>query len=85
MVGVCYTPPKQDEEADAIFYKEMGEVSQSPAHFLLHDFDLLENCCKYNTAVRKQSKRFLECVEDNFQAQLVRDPAREGTPLGLFL
>lgn len=84
MVGVCYIPPKQDKEADAIFYKEMGEVSQSPALVLVHDFDLLDNCWKYNTAVRKQSKRLLECVEDNFQTQLVRDPAREGTPLGLF-
>ncbi|KAK4810732.1 hypothetical protein QYF61_007706 [Mycteria americana] len=29
MVGVCYRPPNQDEEADEIFYKQLGEVSQS--------------------------------------------------------
>ena len=27
MVGVCYRPPNQDEEADKIFYKQLGEVS----------------------------------------------------------
>ncbi|GAB0189218.1 hypothetical protein GRJ2_001387100 [Grus japonensis] len=27
MVGVCYRPPNQDEEADEILYKQLGEVS----------------------------------------------------------
>lgn len=36
------------------------------------------------TTERKQSKRFLECVEDNFLTQLVSEPAKEGTLLGLF-
>jgi len=40
-------------------------------------------CCKYNTVDRKQSRRFLECVEDNFLTQLVSKPTREGTLLDL--
>lgn len=43
-VGVCYRAPKQDEEADAIFYKQTGEVSQSLALVLAHD--LPDNCWK---------------------------------------
>ncbi|KAK4829461.1 hypothetical protein QYF61_004679 [Mycteria americana] len=35
------------------------------------------------TAERKQSRRFLECVEDNFLTQLVSEPTREGTLLDL--
>ncbi len=31
-------------------------------------------CWKYNTAQRKQSRRFLECMEDSFLTQLVREP-----------
>jgi len=31
---------------------------------------------KYNTAERKQSRRFLECVEDNFLTQLLRECTR---------
>ena len=38
---------------------------------------------KYNTAQRKQSERFLECVEDSFLTQLVQEPTRGGALLGL--
>ena len=38
-------------------------------------------CWKYNTAQRKQSRRFLECVEDSFLTQLVREPTRRGASL----
>ncbi|GAB0181724.1 hypothetical protein GRJ2_000637700 [Grus japonensis] len=70
MVGVCYRPSNQDEEADKIFYKQLGEVSQSLAFLLMEDFNLPDVCWKYNIAERKQSRRFLECVEDNFLTQL---------------
>lgn len=40
-------------------------------------------CWKYNTTERKWSRRFLECMEDKFLMQLVREPNREGTPLDL--
>ncbi|GAB0208489.1 hypothetical protein GRJ2_003314600 [Grus japonensis] len=35
-------------------------------------------CWKYNTAEKKQSRRFLECVEDNFLTQLVTHSVDEG-------
>ncbi|KAK4828095.1 hypothetical protein QYF61_023457 [Mycteria americana] len=70
MVRVCYRPPNQNEETDKIFYKQVGEVSQSLALVLVGDFKLPDVCWKYNTAERKQSRRFLECVEDNFLTQL---------------
>jgi len=47
------------------------------------DFNLLDICWKYSTAERKQSRRFLECVEDNFRMQLVSEPARGGASLDL--
>ncbi|KAK4832789.1 hypothetical protein QYF61_025657 [Mycteria americana] len=40
-------------------------------------------CWKYNTAERKQFRRLLECVGDNFLTQLVSEPTREGAPLDL--
>ena len=81
--GVCYRPPNQDEKADEILYKQLGEVLQSLALVLMGDFSLPDVCWKYNTAERKQSRRFLECAEDNFLTQLVSEPAREGVPLDL--
>jgi len=47
------------------------------------DFNLPDICWKYNTAERKQSRRFLECVEDNFLMQLVSEPTRRGASLDL--
>ncbi|KAK4824398.1 hypothetical protein QYF61_014058 [Mycteria americana] len=85
VVGICYRPPSQDEEADEIFHKQLGEVSRSLALVLVGDFNLPDVCWKYNTAERKQSRRFLERVEDNFLTQLVREPTREGAPLDLLL
>ncbi|KAM9628635.1 uncharacterized protein ACIBXB_017819 [Morphnus guianensis] len=83
MVGVCYRPPNQDEEADEIFYKQLGKVSQSLALVLVGDFNLTVVCWKYSIAERKQSTRFLECVEDNVPTQLVSEPTRDGAPLDL--
>ncbi|GAB0208671.1 hypothetical protein GRJ2_003332800 [Grus japonensis] len=59
MVGVCYRPPNQDEQADKIFYKQLGEVSQSLALVLVGDFNLPDVCWKYKTVERKQSRSFL--------------------------
>jgi len=47
------------------------------------DFNFPDICWKYNTTQRKQSKRFLECMEDSFLTQLVREPTRGGALLDL--
>jgi len=78
MVGVCYRPPNQDEEAGEIFCFQLGEVSRLLTHDLMEDFNLTAVCWKYNTVDRKQARRFLACVGDNVLIQLVRVPTREG-------
>ncbi|KAK4820693.1 hypothetical protein QYF61_003613 [Mycteria americana] len=83
VVRVCYRPPNQEEETDELFYKQLGEASRSLALVLVGDFNLPDVCWKYNTAERKQSRRFLECVADIFLTQLVSEPTREGAPLDL--
>jgi len=83
LLGVCYRPPNQDEEVDEVFYKRLAEVSQSLALVLMGDLNLLDICWKYNTAERKQSRRFLEHVEDNFLTQLVSEPTKGGVLLDL--
>lgn len=54
-MGVCYRPPKHDEELADIFYKLLGEVSRSLALVLVGDFNSADVCWKYSTAERKQS------------------------------
>ena len=75
-VGVCYRPPNQDEEVDKILCRQLGEVSRSLPLIPGGDFNFPDSCWIYNTADREQSRRFLECVGDNFLTQLVREPTR---------
>ncbi|XP_052629063.1 uncharacterized protein LOC128134875 [Harpia harpyja] len=83
VLGVCYRPPNAGEETDESFYKRLAVVSQSRALVLVEDFNFPDICWKYNTAESKQSRRFLECVEDNFLTQLVGEPTRGGALLDL--
>ncbi|PKU29972.1 hypothetical protein llap_19725 [Limosa lapponica baueri] len=83
VLGACYRPPNQDEEADEVFWKWLAEVSQSPALGLVGDFNLLDICWKYNMAESRKARRFLECMEDNFLTQLVGKPTRGGASLDL--
>ena len=47
------------------------------------DFNFPNICWEYNLAQKKQSRRFLECMEDNFLMQLIRAPTRGAAPLDL--
>ena len=73
-VGICYRPPTQDEEVDERLYKQLDEVSRSLLLVLVGDFNFPDICWIYNIADRDQSRRSLECVEDNFLTQLVKEP-----------
>ncbi|KAK4819351.1 LOW QUALITY PROTEIN: hypothetical protein QYF61_001243 [Mycteria americana] len=53
------------------------------ACFIVENYTYIIVCWKYNTAERKQPRRFLECVADNFLTQLASEPTREGAPLDL--
>ena len=55
-----------------------SEVAKSSALVLVGDFNFPDVSWKHNTAQRKQSRRFLESVEDSFLTQLVSEPAASG-------
>ncbi|TRZ08055.1 hypothetical protein HGM15179_019054 [Zosterops borbonicus] len=76
LVGLYYRPLNQDEEVDELFYKQLEDVSRSPALVLVGDFNLPDICWELNTAEKRQSRRFLECMEDSFLSQLVSEPTR---------
>jgi len=83
LLGVCYRPPNQDEEVHESFYKRLAEVSQLLVLVLMGNLNLLDVCWKCNTSERKQSRRLLECVEDNLLTQLVSESTRGGASLDL--
>ena len=49
------------------------------------DFNFPDVCWKDNTAERKQSRRSLEWVENNFLTQLVSEASRDGALMELLL
>ncbi|XP_071892066.1 uncharacterized protein [Anas platyrhynchos] len=83
LVGVCYRLLNQDEETDEEFHRQLTEVAKSTALVLVGDFNFPDISWKHNTAQRKQSRRFLESVEDSFLMQLVSETTRGGAPLDL--
>jgi len=73
-VGGCYRLPDQDERVDEALYRQIGEASRSKAQVLMGDFNHPNICWKDNTAGHRQSRRFLECVDDNFLPQVIEEP-----------
>ena len=85
IVGVCYRPPDQEERADEALYRQIGAASRSQALVLMGDFSHPDICWRDNTAGHKQSRRFLECIDDNFLLQVMEEPMRRGAMLDLVL
>ncbi|GAB0205478.1 mitochondrial enolase superfamily member 1 [Grus japonensis] len=83
IVGVCYRPPDQGDQADEALYRQIGAASHSQALVLMGDFNHPDICWRDNTAEHKQSRKFLECVDDNFLLQVIEEPMRRGAMLDL--
>ncbi|GAB0203506.1 interleukin-6 receptor subunit beta [Grus japonensis] len=69
IAGICYRPPDQRDRADEALYRQIGAASCSQALVLMGNFNHPDICWRDNTAGHKQSRRFLECVDDNFLLQ----------------
>ncbi|GAB0188484.1 hypothetical protein GRJ2_001313700 [Grus japonensis] len=85
IVGVCYRPPNQEDQKDKALYRQIGAASRSQALVLMGDFNHSNICWRDNTARHKQSRRFLECIDDNFLLQVIEKPTRRGVMLDLVL
>ncbi|KAK4811192.1 hypothetical protein QYF61_019823 [Mycteria americana] len=77
--------PDQGEDVDEAFLLQLQEASCSQALILLGDFNHPDICWKSGTASCKQSRRLLECTEDNFLIQVIESPTRGDALLDLLL
>ncbi|GAB0179072.1 hypothetical protein GRJ2_000372500 [Grus japonensis] len=85
IVGVCYRPLNQDDRADEALYRQIGAGSRSQALVLMGDFSHPHIYWRDDIAGYKQSRRFLECVDDNFLLQVIENSKRKGAMLDLVL
>ncbi|GAB0208733.1 hypothetical protein GRJ2_003339000 [Grus japonensis] len=84
-VGVCYRPLDQGDRADEALYRQIGAASHSQALVLMGDFNHPDICWRDDAAGHKQSRKFLECTDDNFLLQVIEEPMRRGAMLDLVL
>ncbi|GAB0203436.1 hypothetical protein GRJ2_002809200 [Grus japonensis] len=85
VVGVNYRPLNQGEPIDKAFLLQLQEASCSQALILLGDFNHPDICWKSSTASCRQSRRLLECIEDNFLSQVIDSPTRGDAILDLLV
>ncbi|GAB0208302.1 hypothetical protein GRJ2_003295900 [Grus japonensis] len=78
-------PPEQEDRVDEALYRQTGAASRSQALVLMGDFNHPDICWRGNTAGHKQSRKFLECIDDNFLLQVTEEPMRRGAMLDLVL
>ncbi|CAM4500218.1 unnamed protein product [Lepidochelys kempii] len=79
VVGVYYRPPDQGDEVDEAFFRQLAEATRSHALVLMGDFNFPDICWESNTAVHRQSRKFLESIGDNILVQVLEEPTREGS------
>ena len=61
------------------------EASRLQVLVFMGDFNHPDICWRDNTAGHMQSRRFLECIDDNFLLQVMEEPTRRGAILDLDL
>jgi len=76
MAGAYYRLPAQREPTDKAFFLQLQEALRLQALILLGHFNHPNICWKGSTASCSQSRRFLECIEDNFLSQVIATSAR---------
>ncbi|GAB0193896.1 hypothetical protein GRJ2_001854900 [Grus japonensis] len=69
---------------DEFLYRQIGAASRSQALVLMGDFNHPSICWRDNTAGHKQSRKFLEYIDDNL-LQVIEEPKRRGAMLDLVL
>ena len=75
----------REEQVDQALYRQVGAALLSQALVFMWDFNHPYICWRKNTARHKQSRRFLECINDNFVLQVIEEPTKRDALLDLML
>ena len=83
VAGIHYWSPSQDDSADELFYRQLGEISASVVLVFTGDFNFPDINWEYHIAVTTESGKFLKFVEDNFSSQVLSEPTMKDALLHL--
>jgi len=83
--GVYHRPPDQGEPTDEAFFLQLQEALRLQSLVLLGDFNHPNICWKSSTVSCRPSRRFLECIEDNFLGQIIDSPTQGDAILDLMV
>jgi len=81
VVSVCYRLSDQAEGVYKAFFRQVEEDTRSHFLVLMRDFHHADGFWRDNTAGHKQSRRSLECINDNFLTSVTEGKTRRGTLL----
>ncbi|XP_054660823.1 olfactory receptor 14A16-like, partial [Grus americana] len=85
VVAVLYSVVPPEEEVYEALNRQIGAASHWQALVLMGDVNHLDICSKDNTAGHKQSRRFVECLDEKFLTQMAKEPMRRGALPDLIL
>jgi len=85
VVGVYCRLVDQGQPIDEAFFLKIQEASCLKSLVLLGDFNHPDICWKRSTASCRHSRRFLECIDDNFFSQVTDTPSRRDAILDLLV
>jgi len=77
VAGICYRPPDQEEAVGEAFLHQLQKVSRSQALVLMGDVNHPDICWDSGMVGGRQSRRFLESVQDNSPWDVVDAPSLE--------
>ncbi|PKU43893.1 dtw domain-containing protein 2 [Limosa lapponica baueri] len=84
-LGISYRPHDKEDSADEALYRQTGAAHVHKSWSSLGDFNHPNIWWRDNAAGHKQSRRFLECTDNNFLLQVMEQPTRRGAMLDLVL
>jgi len=85
IVGICYRPPDWEDQVDKAVYRQIGALSHSQTLVLGGHFNHPNICWRDSTAGHKQSRKFPDCIGDNFLLQVIEEPTMRCAVLDLVL
>uniref|UniRef100_A0A803JLE9 MORN repeat-containing protein 4 n=1 Tax=Xenopus tropicalis TaxID=8364 RepID=A0A803JLE9_XENTR len=85
IIGVCYKPPRIDEEEETQLLLQMEEASQLCQVFIMGDFNYPDIDWSNGVAKSEKASRFVNMLNDNFLFQAVQEPTRNDSILDLVI